>query len=70
MVNAVNRRGALFVSPFARTEYWRQIGTGRAEAGRDELAYVRTVMTDIARRWPIDTEHSLASGFSRGASMV
>jgi polyhydroxybutyrate depolymerase len=70
MVNAVNRRGALFVSPFARTGYWRQIGTGRAEAGRDELAYVRAVMADIARRWPIDTEHSLASGFSRGASMV
>jgi len=70
MVNSVHRRGALFVAPYARTGYWRQIGEGRAERGRDELAYVHAVMADIARRWPIDAEHTLASGFSRGASMV
>ena len=34
MVNGVNRRGALFVVPFARSGYWRQIGEGRAERGR------------------------------------
>jgi len=70
MVNSVHRRGALFVAPYARTGYWRQIGAGRAGPGRDELAYVRAVMADIARRWPIDAAHTLASGFSRGASMV
>jgi polyhydroxybutyrate depolymerase len=70
MVNGVNDRGALFVAPYARTGYWRQIGEGRAERGRDELAYVHAVMADVARRWPIDAEHTLASGFSRGASMV
>jgi polyhydroxybutyrate depolymerase len=70
MVNGVNNRGALFVAPYARTGYWRQIGTGRAESGRDERAYVHAVMADIARRWPIDSRHTLAAGFSRGASMV
>lgn len=70
MVDAVNRRGALFVAPYARSGYWRQIGEGRAEPGRDELAYVRTVMADIADHWPVDPARTLASGFSRGASIV
>lgn len=70
MVNGVNRRRALFVAPYARTGYWRQIGDGRADPGRDELAYIHAVMADIARRWPIDPRRTLASGFSRGASMV
>lgn len=70
MVEGVTRRGALFVSPWARTGYWRQIGEGRAESGRDELAYARAVMADVRRRWPVDERVVLASGFSRGASMV
>lgn len=69
MVEAAHRRGALFVAPWARGGYWRQIGAGRAEGGRDELAYVRTVMADVKRRWPIDEARTLTSGFSRGASM-
>ena len=69
MVNGVNRRGALFVAPYARTGYWRQIGEGRAEGGRDELAYIRAVMADIRRRWPVDERYVLSSGFSRGGSM-
>ena len=70
MIDGVNRRGALFIAPFARTGYWRQIGEGRAEPGRDELAYVRAVMADVARHWRIDPGRTLASGFSRGASLV
>ena len=70
MVNGALKRGALFVSPYARSGYWRQIGAGRAEGGRDEAAYIRAVMADIKRRWPIDEARTLASGFSRGASMV
>jgi polyhydroxybutyrate depolymerase len=70
MVNAVTRRGAVFVAPYARTGYWRQIGDGRAEPGRDELVYVRAVMEDVASRWPVDQRRTLASGFSRGASLV
>ena len=69
MVNGVNARGALFVAPYARTGYWRQIGEGRAEGGRDELAYIRAVMADIKRRWPVDESLTMTSGFSRGASM-
>jgi polyhydroxybutyrate depolymerase len=70
MVNAVHQRGALFVAPYAQTGYWRQIGEDRAEGGRDEAAFIRAVMDDVKRRWPIDEKRSLASGFSRGASMV
>ena len=70
MVAGVNRRGALFVAPYARTGYWRQIGAGRAEGGRDEKAYTQAVMADVARRWPVDPKRTVASGFSRGASMV
>jgi len=69
MVNGVNRRGALFVVPFARSGYWRQIGEGRAERGRDELKYIRRVMADLKRRWPINESRVMSSGFSRGASM-
>lgn len=70
MVRGATSRGALFVAPFAQTGYWRQIGTGRAERGRDEAAYIRAIMKDVHRRWPIDEHQTLASGFSRGASMV
>ena len=70
MVKGATSRGALFVAPFARTGYWRQIGEGRAEGGRNEAAYIHAVMKDIKKRWPIDESQTLASGFSRGASMV
>jgi polyhydroxybutyrate depolymerase len=70
MMNAAHRRGALFVAPYARGGYWRQMGVGRAEPGRNEAAYARAVAADIRRRWPIDEARTLASGFSRGASMV
>lgn len=70
MVNAAHKRGALFVSPYARSGYWRQMGDERAEYGRDEAAYAHAVAEDIRKRWPIDEERTLASGFSRGASMV
>ena len=70
MVRGATKRGAIFVAPFAQTGYWRQIGYGRAERGRDEAAYIRAVMADVHRRWPIDKSRTLASGFSRGGSMV
>ena len=70
MVRGATNRGALFVAPFAQNGYWRQIGDGRAERGRDEAAYVRAVMADVRKRWPIDERQTLASGFSRGGSMV
>ena len=70
MVDPVLARGALFVAPYAQIGYWRQIGEGRAEGGRDEAAFIRAVVADIRKRWPIDEGRSLAAGFSRGASMV
>ena len=70
MIRGAHARGALFVAPWAQTGYWRQIGDGRAEGGRDEKAYITAVMADVRARWPIDEGLTLASGFSRGASMV
>ncbi|MCI4663516.1 MAG: hypothetical protein MRY74_02225 [Neomegalonema sp.] len=70
MLRSAHQRGALFVAPYARSGYWRQIGPGRAEAGRDEAAFIRAVLDDLGRRYPIDRNRSLATGFSRGASMV
>ncbi|WP_161973776.1 alpha/beta hydrolase family esterase [Hwanghaeella grinnelliae] len=70
MVKPVLDRGALFVAPYARIGYWRQMGAGRAEEGRDEAAFIRAVMADVAKRWPVDDRRTLAAGFSRGASMV
>ncbi|SMC13690.1 Alpha/beta hydrolase family protein [Roseovarius aestuarii] len=70
MVRGVTDRGALFVAPYAQTGYWRQIGNDRAERGRDEAVYIRAVIEDVRHRWPIDQHQTLASGFSRGASMV
>ncbi|MEL7131508.1 MAG: hypothetical protein AAGK77_03750 [Pseudomonadota bacterium] len=70
MVRGATSRGALFVAPFAQTGYWRQMGAGRAERGRDEAAYMRAIMDDVRSRWPIDENQTLASGFSRGGSMV
>lgn len=70
MLRALHERGALVVAPFAEIGFWRQIGEGRAEHGRDEAAYVRRVLADVKRRWPIDETRMMASGFSRGASLV
>ena len=70
MARGAHRRGALFVAPYAKTGYWRQIGEGRAEGGRDEKAYVEALMADLKARWPIEQRRTLASGFSRGGSMV
>lgn len=70
MRRSVHARDALLVFPYAPNGYWRQIGEGRAEHGRDELAYAQALVSDIRNRWPIDHSRTLASGFSRGASMV
>ena len=70
LIAPLHERGALVIAPFARIGYWRQIGEGRHEGGRDEAAYVRRILADVKRRWPIDESRVLASGFSRGASLV
>lgn len=70
LVGQLHQRGALVVAPFAEIGFWRQLGEGRAEQGRDEAAYVRRILADVKRRWPIDERRMLATGFSRGASMV
>ncbi|MEM7190460.1 MAG: hypothetical protein AAF439_12685 [Pseudomonadota bacterium] len=34
------------------------------------MAYVHALMKDVRERWPVDETRVMASGFSRGASMV
>lgn len=43
---------------------------GSPAQNRDEFAYVGHVLDDVARRFPVDPGHIMASGFSQGGSMV
>ena len=70
MIDAAHKRGALFVSPWAPNGYWHQMGEGRGTLGRDEAAFTRSVMANVLATWPVDPDRTLASGFSRGGSMV
>lgn len=75
LVEGANRRGYLFValngSPppgSSQRNNW-SVRDGR-EPWRDEAAFARAVLDDLAKRHPIDRRRVLMTGFSRGASMV
>lgn len=60
--------GVLVVAAEARGLVWNLPAWGNRE--RDEFAYVNAVLDDVERRFPIDPQRRLASGFSLGGSMV
>ena len=43
---------------------------GKALPGRDDIAFIGSVVDDVARRYPLDRTRLVASGFSVGGSMV
>lgn len=65
-------RGWLFVAADGRQKTWAHRGSpAHGDAGaRDEHAYVRALLDDVADRYPIDPRRRLAAGFSQGGSMV
>jgi len=60
--------GWLFVAADGREKTWSHVGS--PTQARDDVAYVRSVIEDVRRRWPVDGTRVLAAGFSQGGSMV
>ena len=60
--------GALLVAPDGFDRSWSI--PGRLAHGRDDIAFVRSVVADIERRYPVDKRRLLASGFSAGGFIV
>ncbi len=75
VVEAATQRGYLFVAldgtpgPLApqRNDWSVRDGT---PPWRDEAGFARAVLEDLARRYEIDRDRVLMTGFSRGGSMV
>jgi polyhydroxybutyrate depolymerase len=65
---AVTSLGALLVVPDGLNRAWSHAGGPRHD--RDDIAFLRDVVADAKRRWPIDSSRVYASGFSIGASMA
>jgi polyhydroxybutyrate depolymerase len=62
------RAGWLFVAADGAEKSWAHQGS--PSRARDDIAYVRDVLADVAARFPIDAGRVLAAGFSQGGSMV
>jgi polyhydroxybutyrate depolymerase len=60
--------GILLVFPDGAEKTWSHQGS--PTQARDDIAFVRSVVADVERRWPVDTRLLWAVGFSQGASMV
>lgn len=62
------RGGYLFVAPDGLNKTWAHQGSPSNR--RNEMAYFRAVLSDVAERFPIDRNHVVISGFSQGGSMA
>lgn len=61
-------RGILLVAPDGLDGSWNFLGS--PDQLRDDVAFTRAVLDDVATRLPIDRTRLWASGFSLGGSMV
>lgn len=60
--------GYLLIAPDGIGKRWSFRG---GQTGvRDDIGFVRRVLDDVRRRWPIDPRSVVAGGFSIGASLV
>lgn len=62
------RRGILLVAPDGLDGSWNFRGS--PDHARDDTAFTRSLLADLAARLPIDRTRLWASGFSLGGSMV
>jgi polyhydroxybutyrate depolymerase len=62
------RLGVALIAPHGEGRTWSYPGS--PARNRDEFAFVGHVLDDATRRFAIDGDRLLASGFSQGASMV
>ena len=68
LVDVARRLGVALIAPDGMGKTWSYPGSpGRH---RDEFAFVAQVLDDVVRRFAVDPDAVMASGFSQGASMV
>lgn len=63
-----DRLGVALIAPDGEGRTWSYPGSPGHY--RDEFAFTRHVLADVAARFPVDPGRVMASGFSQGASMV
>lgn len=63
-----DRKGVLLVVPQGEGNTWSHPGS--PSALRDEFAFIDSVLDDLYKRYPIERQQVLVSGFSQGAAMV
>lgn len=68
LAREISAAGALLAAPGGLNGSWSI--PGALSNGRDDLAFVRSVIADVQRRFPVDRSRLLASGFSAGGFMV
>lgn len=68
LVAVAQRLGVALIAPDGMGRTWSYPGSPGHH--RDEFAFIRHVLDDVAQRFPVDPGRILASGFSQGASMV
>jgi polyhydroxybutyrate depolymerase len=65
----VTGSGAVLIVPDGLDRRWSFAGSP-SQGARDEIAFLRAVLTDAERRWKIDGARVIAAGFSIGGSVV
>lgn len=73
LAEELDRRGMALAAPQGADAERRGASwsfPGKAETGRDDIAFIESVVEDVAKRIPVDRSHLVASGFSVGASMT
>ena len=72
MAEMANRLGVALIATKSYEDDWRIPGVPRHTDtdGQIELTYFDTVVSDVTKRFPIDPEKLMATGFSAGGMMV
>ncbi|SEG29690.1 alpha/beta hydrolase family esterase [Bosea lathyri] len=68
LVDVARRLGVALIAPDGMGKTWSYPGSPGHH--RDEFAFVAQVLDDVVRRFAVDPDAMMASGFSQGASMV
>lgn len=70
LMTLADEEGVLVIAPDGQEKRWAHQGAPLRERLRDDDAFVRAVLADAKRRWPVDARRVWASGFSIGGSMT
>ena len=70
LMQLADGEGVLVIAPDGQEKRWSHQGAPMRDQLRDDDAFVRSVLADAKRRWPVDPARIWASGFSIGGSMT